>query len=340
VSKRVLVIGGSGLVGEPIVRRLLETGAEVVVATRGNATIAPDLATQVSAAKIDRTVPGALEGVVGNGVDALVDVIPYRAADARQLLKLEGRMGTVVAISSAAVYAGNDGRVLLEAGDSERPVPIPESHPTIPPDDQDYAGRKAAIEELLLEQTAIPITVLRPGAVYGVRDLASREWYFVKRVLDHRDKVVLAYEGASRFHQVAAENVAELVRLALEKPGTRVLNAGDEEARTVTQIGRGVAALFKHQWEEVLFSGPPTSEGVGDTPWTTPKPFVLDMSAAREELGYRGVVGYEEALPRTCEWLEREVDPAKWQKALPRTAEYYGSLFGYEAEDEFIARMK
>jgi nucleoside-diphosphate-sugar epimerase len=340
VSKRVLVVGGSGLVGEPIVRRLVETGAEVDIATRGNVPIAPDLATEVSAAKVDRNVPGALEDVVGSGVDALVDVIPYRDADALQLLRLEGKVGTVIAVSSAAVYADSDGRGLLEADSSERPVPIPESHPTIPSDDQSYSGRKAAIEELLLGQTAIPVTILRPGAIYGERDLASREWYFVKRVFDRRDKVVLAYDGASRFHHMAAENVAELVRLALEKPGTRVLNSGDEEARTVRQISETVAALMDHQWEEVLFSGPPTPEGVGDSPWTTPKPFILDLSAAREELGYRDVIGYEEALRRTCEWLERIAGSRSWQEVLPRAAEYYGGLFDYEAEDEFAARIK
>jgi nucleoside-diphosphate-sugar epimerase len=294
----------------------------------------------VKVLKFDRTAPGALEDVVGTGVDALVDVIPYRAGDARQLRRLEGKVGTVIAISSAAVYAGSDGRGLLEMGNSERPVPIPESHPTIPSEDQSYAGRKAAIEELLLEQRAIPVTVLRPGAIYGERDFASREWYFVKRVLDRRDNVVLAYNGASRFHHVAAENVAELVRLALGKPGTRVLNAGDEEVRTVTQIARTVAALLNHQWEEVLFSGPPTPDAVGDTPWTTPKPFVLDMTAAREELGYRDVIAYEEALRRTCEWLERIAGGQRWQDVLPRAAEFYGGLFDYGAEDEFVARIR
>jgi nucleoside-diphosphate-sugar epimerase len=341
MGRRVLVIGGSGLVGEPIVRRLVESGAEVLVATRGHMLLPLDLSAEVRSEMVDRRVVGELDMAVGEGVDALVDVIPYRVEDARQLLSLEGRVGTIVAISSASVYAGSDGRSLLEGlGETDRPVPISESAPTAHTDTRTYSGRKAAIEELLLDQTQIPMTVLRPGAIYGPQDPASREWYFVKRVLDDRDKIVLAYSGGSRFHHVAAENVAELVRLAVERPGPRVLNAADEEAHTVAMIGRAVAKLMDHRWQETLLQGPPTDSGVGDTPWTTRQPFVLDMTAARRELGYRDVVSYENALLSACDWLQREVDPRDWEKTLPRAAEYYGSLFEYEAEDRLIAEMK
>jgi nucleoside-diphosphate-sugar epimerase len=341
MGKRVLVVGGSGLLGEPVVRRLVESDAEVTVATRGNVPLAGELGAEVRFEKIDRGVAGAVEAAAGDGVDALVDVVPYHAEDASQVLRLEGRVGTIVVVSSASVYADNEGRPLLEGPhESDRPVPFRESQPTVAPDEQSYSGQKAAIEGLLLRQTKIPATLLRPGAIYGEQDRSSREWYFVKRVLDRRDKVVLADNGASRFHQVAAENVAELVRLAVEKPGTRVLNAGDEEPRTVAQIGSAVAKLMGHEWQQVLFPGPPTASGVGDTPWTTLKPFVLDMMAARDELGYRDVISYEDALRRACEWLDETVDPEQWQVVLPKAARYYGGLFDYEAEDKFVIEGK
>jgi nucleoside-diphosphate-sugar epimerase len=338
MSRQALVLGGSGLLGEQIARRLVETGWDVTVATRGNVPLAESLRAAVRLETLDRHVQGALEATVGDRFDSVVDVIPYGASDAQQLLRLAGRVDSIVAISSASVYADQAGRPLLDAPESERPVPIPESQPTVHPDAQSYAGRKAAVEAVLLQQDLLPATVVRPGAIYGENDLASREWYFVKRALDRRDKVVLADEGKSRFHQVAAANVAELVRLALGKPGTRALNAGDEVAHTVAEIGRAVIEIMDWRWKEVLFAGPPTPDGVGETPWTTLEPFVLDMDAARAELGYRDVLGHEEALRRVCDWLERTVDRERWQVTLPRAAEYYGGLFGYDAEDRFEYR--
>ena len=50
---------------------------------------------------------------VANGFDLVVDVIPFEAAHAKQLLGLD--TGALIAISSASVYADDEGRTLDEA---------------------------------------------------------------------------------------------------------------------------------------------------------------------------------------------------------------------------------
>ncbi|GGQ21414.1 hypothetical protein GCM10010279_31530 [Streptomyces mutabilis] len=120
--------------------------------------------------------------------------------------------------------------------------------------------------------------------------------------MDGRRRRVLAYGGASRFHPASVHNIAELIRLAAPRPGTRVLNAVDDEAPTVAEIGAAIDAVMGVETGDVLLDGPPAG-GVGDTPWSVPVPVVCDMTAARRELGYRPVVEYAETLPEIEERL-------------------------------------
>ena len=341
MARSAFILGGTGLVGQAVVRRLAEGGWDVVAASRGEREVPSDVAAAARVVTIDRTADD-LAAAVGDRVDVLVDVVPFRREDAEQLLALKSRVGSLIAISSAAVYADAKGRTLDEATDLESfpelPVPISERQATVAPGDETYATRKAAIERALLGQRTIPATVVRPGAIHGPGDLMSREWYFAKRALDGRRAVVLAHRGASRFQTTAAENLAELVRLAAQRPGTRVFNCGDPDAPTVVEIGRAIAAALDHEWAEVLLSGPPLGS-VGDHPWGVPRPFVLDTTAAELELGYRPVTTYAAAAPATCEWLRQVTAGREWQEALPKLHEHPGELFDYAAEDEFLASL-
>ena len=82
---------------------------------------------------------------VANGFDLVVDVIPFEAAHAKQLLGLD--TGALIAISSASVYADDQGRTLDEAEGvddfPELPVPIPETQATVEPGDGTYSTKKS-----------------------------------------------------------------------------------------------------------------------------------------------------------------------------------------------------
>ena len=267
----------------------------------------------------------------------MVDFVAFEQEHADQLLSLRGLTRSLVVVSSAAVYADAAG-LSLDAEDDEVPefrVPLTERDPTVTRAEPTYATKKLAIERALLGQDAVPSTLVRAGAIYGPGDVNSREWYFVKRVLDGRRVVVLAHRGASRFQPTSVHNLAELIRLAAERPGRRLLNCGDPDAPSVVEIGRYVAAALKHDWAEVLLSGPPRA-GVGDNPWGLPRPFVLDMTEAEFELGYRPVTTYAEAVGETCAWLVEATEGKDWRDVLRGAGDHYGSLFDYAAEDELI----
>jgi nucleoside-diphosphate-sugar epimerase len=277
------------------------------------------------------------------GADIVVDVVAYTQCDAEQLSALAGRVGSVVAISSASVYADDEGRTLDEATDDASfpslPVPIPETQRTVEPGDGTYSTQKAAMERALLEGP-LPATILRPCAIHGPGSSLPRELFFVQRALDGRRAVVLASRGESRFHTTSVANLAELVLLAAERPANRVLNSGDPDPPSVLEISRLVGAAVGHEFVEVLLAESGYVQRVGRHPWAVPRPLIVDMSAAERELGYRPVTTYSEAVGETIEWLTAELRRASWRDWLPGfTVEYLGGYFDYAAEDEFLAAL-
>jgi nucleoside-diphosphate-sugar epimerase len=329
MPRTAFVLGGTGFVGSAIVERLVRGGWEVTTASRGD----PPPELNARHARLDRNEPGMLGAALGDGVDMLVDVIPFTSTDARQLLEVQTAAGSFLAISSAAVYADDAGRTFEGDEVPELPVPVPETQRTVEASDDSYAGGKIAVETTLLDQASVPVTVLRPAAIYGPRARDAREWHFVKRALDRRPAVLLAWNGTSRFHTSSVRNLAELVALAAERPASRVLNAADAVAPTVREISRAIAAVLGHEREEVLVS----DGAIGRTPWSSPRPVVLDMGAARTELGYADAFAYEPALTEACDWLVAATSGRDWREVLDKFAAYYPTAFDYEAEDEFLS---
>ncbi|MGW1540663.1 NAD-dependent epimerase/dehydratase family protein [Streptomyces sp. NPDC002309] len=338
--RRAVVIGATGQIGRPAVRALARDGWEVTAASRGGGRDAT-WPSPVRAERLDRGDDAALAALIGDDCDLVVDVVAYGAEHARQLTGLAGRIGSAVVISSVAVYEDDKGRGFDTQeepdGFPRYPVPLPESLRTVTPGEASYSTRKAALErELLAAGDLLPTTLLRAGAVHGPHCRTPRELYFVKRNLDGRAPRVLAYGGRSRFHPVSVHTLAELIRLAAARPGSRVLNACDDEAPTVLEIADAIDAVMGVETETVLVDGPPPAPTVGDTPWSVPAPVVCDMSAAERELGHRPVVRYAETLPETVEWIERRLSGRDWREAYPKMFQTYGDLFDYAAEDAWF----
>jgi nucleoside-diphosphate-sugar epimerase len=189
-KRRAVVIGATGQVGRPAVHAPARDGWEVTAVSRGGGRDEgrPE---GVRAVRLDRGDDAAPAAVIGDGCDAVVDIVGYDAGHARQLTGLAGRIGSAVVISSVEVCENGAGRgfaTMAEPGGfPQYPVPIPEDQPTVAPGEDTYRTRKAALElELLAAQDELPTTILRPGAIHGPYSPLPREPYFVKRNLDGR----------------------------------------------------------------------------------------------------------------------------------------------------------
>jgi nucleoside-diphosphate-sugar epimerase len=332
MARGALIIGGTGQIGQATARRLLAGGWTVRLAQRSATRLAADLAGRVEIVPLDREEPGAVAEALAGGADAVIDTVAFDEGHARQLLEIQGDIGAFVVISSGSVCCDDAGRTLDEAavgGFPHFPVPITEDQQTVAPGPSTYSTRKAALETALLEGARRPVTILRPFAIHGPGSTHPREWWFVKRILDGRRRIPLSWRGESRFHTSATVNIAELVGVVLDHPGTRVLNAADPQTLSVAEIGQVIAGIYGAEVELVLLDGPP-SDGVGATPWSTPRPLIADLSRAAA-LGYRPAATYEQSIGAACRSAE-----ALAAAGVPFVP-YLQTMFDYAAEDAFFS---
>ncbi|MDJ0628704.1 MAG: hypothetical protein QNJ44_10630 [Rhodobacter sp.] len=322
MTRSAFLIGGSGQIGLAVAERLFADGWEVRIGSRHAPPAGP-----WRHAPLDRNAPGALAGAVGEGTDLLLDCVAFDADHAGQLLDLQDVAGRIVAVSSASVYVDAHGRTLDEArehGFPDLPVPVAESHPTVAPGNATYSTRKAAMEARLREACG-RATILRPCAIHGPHSKHAREWWFVKRLLDSRARIPLAYGGKSRFQTTSARAIADAVVWACSGDAPPVINVCDADAPDVAQIGQTIMNLTGMRADLVPMPDEPFPPRVGMTPWSTARPFVCASSvpAARR---------YAETVGPALDWLIGLRD-RDWRAALPQLAAYDRNHFDYAAED-------
>ena len=339
MERTAFILGGTGQIGLAVVKALLAAGWHVTIAHRGNRQVLRNLADKaLRTVVLNRDHPGAIASAIGTGADVMVDTTAYDQDHGSQLIDVQGDVGRFVVVSSASVYRDDQGRTLDEARQSgfpELPDPIPETHPTVDPGSATYSTRKVALERRLLEGSAVPVTVLRPCAIHGLHSQHPREWWVVKRVLDGRPIIPLAYGGASRFQTTAAANIAAMILAAVDAPGSHVLNVADPDTPTVAEIAAAIAGRLDYPGEIVGIDDPSYPPAVGGTPWSVPRPFVVS-SRAGQAIGYSPATTYADAVGAVCDSLISEADSGRWQDRYPLLAGYPLNLFDYAAEDEFL----
>lgn len=339
-DQKALIIGGTGQIGVAAAEELARHGWQVTVASRRAADLLPSWAELgIRTAALDRADTGALRAAAAEN-DLVVDVVAFTPGHAEQLTGLAGTVGSVVVISTGAVYAPLPGS---DDASPRFPMPLTEDSPTRPDGGGDYGSNKATLERALLAADDLPVSILRPGTLHGPRSTSLHQWSFIKPALDKRPHVVLAQDGQSRFGSSSTRNIAHLIRLCAEQPGRRVLNVADDEQLTTAEIARRIFAVMGVDIEIVTFSGPSRLDGLGFNPWNVPHPVVFSMDRARRELGYQPAISYDDALRIDIDWAVDVVDAAEqdgrsWMDVFPGLIERFGSApwFPYEAEDRYV----
>jgi len=323
---RVFLTGGTGLLGSHVAADLRDHGHDVVALHRNDADTlfleesgcelrAGDVRDDADA--LARAMEGCTHVVHGAGMvyagSAWPKVRSVNVDGTRNVLTgaLRAGVGHALHISSAAVYGPVDG-------------PVDESTPTdtdLAPNDL-YARSKREAEGVALgieEKRGLPVTVVRPAAVYGERDRLMAP--ALARIL-RLPLVPLLGPATNALPVVYAGNVAAAVRLALEAgAGGRIYDLASDHPLTQRELfellaaGMGITPRFVSLPAELVRTGGALLAGLGvgapgakhlsidrvtrlalaDNPFRS--------SRAREELGWDPPHRHPDSLARTGRWL-------------------------------------
>ena len=246
---RVLIVGGTGFVGPPVVRKLSRLGHAVTVFHRGDHE--PELpfgvehVHAVEAAAPVVAYPSALTEIAW---DVVLAMFPIGEQDAATLMRtFRGVARRVVALSSGDVYRAYGVLMGTEPGPPD-PTPIPEDaplrrtpypyrgHADLPPMFRDY--EKIFVERAVLADRDLPGTVLRLPVVWGPGDPHGRFASVWRRIADGREAIVMARSyGGWRWTHGHVDDVAEAVVLAVlrDRAKGKIYNVGEAEPPTMAE---------------------------------------------------------------------------------------------------------
>jgi 2'-hydroxyisoflavone reductase len=214
---RLLILGGTQVLGRRLVEVALEAGDSITLFNRGRTN--PELfAGRVERIEGDRD--GGLDVLAGGEWDAVVDTCGYvpRVVGA-SATALSGRCGHYTFVSSESVY----GDVSQAGIDETAPVARLADPATEVIDGETYGGLKALCEEAA--EAAMPGRVLnvRPGLIVGPWDPTDRFTYWPRRIAAGGD--VLLPGGPERPVQfVDGRDLAGWILAAVRRGLTGVFN--------------------------------------------------------------------------------------------------------------------
>jgi UDP-glucose 4-epimerase len=307
---RILVTGGAGFIGSHVADRYLALGHEVAVLDNLSTGKRENLNPQARFYEADLTEPECVRKVVQ---EFRPHVINHHAAQAsvalsvqQPLVDAESNISGMINLLEAArengvrrVIYSSTGGAIYGATDH---LPTPETHPTNPL--SPYGCSKLCGEEYLKtwhRLYGLEYVIFRYGNVYGPRQDAHGEAgvvaIFGGLMLEGKQPTIFGRGHKTRDY-VYVGDVAEANVLALSGPANDTFNLATGSQTTDQQVFDTVAAA-------VGYTGPPVygPERLGDLQHSC-----LDITKAREVLGWAPQVGFAEGVARTVAYLRKQAE--------------------------------
>lgn len=315
-GKQVLVAGGTGLIGIPVVKMLIEHGAKVRIVSlddpvlahpeaefiRGNLTNWQFCNDVVKGMDYVFNLAGTKGAVSTGKVKAASFLIPHLIfntflMEAARVWNVERYLYT----STIGIYPS-----------AKEPKKEDIAWNGTPHHTNLFAGWAKRMGELQAESYKIEfgwskIAIVRPANVYGPFDYFDPSSSMVvpsliRRAVNREDPFIVWGDGSAVRDFVFVDDVAEGILLAFEK-------AAD---CTPLNLGSGIKVTIK-ELVNIITSYIP---GL-NVQWDTSKPVgedvrVLDIARAREKIGYKPKVSLKEGIGKTIEWYR------EYRDALPQ----------------------
>lgn len=338
---RILVIGGNGFLGVPLVQDLIQGGHGLAVLHR-TANGAPNSGiTQIQG---DRNRLSDCEAEIRRfAPQVVIDMILSSGKQAEMLAAFARILNArVVAVSSMDVYRAWGILLGAEPGGLE-PMSITEDSPLrtgrrgYPPEmvkimksiftwlDPEYD--KVAVEEAVMNGGTAN-TIVRLPMIYGPGDRLHRVYGVLKRIEDGRPAIIVpdgyaAWRGPRGY----VENVAHAIALAAtsEQAHGRIYHVCEEPTLTELEWMKNIAAQTEWAGQFVLMPAQKTPKHLL-MPFEVSQHVVANCDRIRKELGFSEHITVDEAMGRTV----------AWERAHPPAGPGFHQ-FDYEAEDRALA---
>lgn len=305
---RVLVIGGTGFVGAPVVRRLLEDGHAVAAFHRGESsggaeTIRGDR----------RDLRSSREAFRRFAPDVVLDTIAYTEEEGRTLAEeFLGIARRLVVLSSQDVYAAYGRLLRLETGKPggafSEEAPLRNSRypyrAMAKQGEMAYDYDKILVEGAVLGVADLPPTILRLPKVYGPGDPQRRLRPYLSRMSDADSEISIDRAKASwRWTRGYVEDVADAIALAATdaRAEGRVYNIGEEDAWTEAEWVRAIGAASGWKGKVRAVSREELPAELSE-PYDFAHDLAADTRRIRAELDYRERIGRAEGVRRAAAW--------------------------------------
>jgi 2'-hydroxyisoflavone reductase len=173
---RILILGGTRLVGRQIANEAIARGHDVTLFNRGQT----DPAAFPDATRLIGDRNGDLAALATGEWDETIDVCAYVPRQVRNLLTALGkRAGHYTFISTISVY-GED--IPADGFTEDAPLLAPAWDDVL--DMAKYGELKVACEQVAAELAGDQLLIIRPGYVIGPNDYTERFTYWVRAVAD------------------------------------------------------------------------------------------------------------------------------------------------------------
>ncbi|MAG81305.1 MAG: hypothetical protein CMN89_03095 [Sutterellaceae bacterium] len=344
MSKKALLVGGSGASGLHIARELEARGFDVTIFHTGQHELKE--IQRYEHIHGDPHFKASIEEKLGQQQWDLT-VLTYGRI--RILAEhLRERTKQLIAVSGLPVVGDKIG------------IPLKESDPyqllnLSPPGLQKLLPKIIETEQMILNDSASGYytgSVVRYPYLYGPHSVAPLEWHVIKRIIDRRKFWPLSGSGLQIFGRCAAPNAAHLIGLMIDQPekvGGKIYHAADEDQLTLREWIEHISSYFDYKFEFLDIPSqliPLDSCALpmsGDSAWISAEDNKHSLirhrvpvtTKAKIELGYQDVVEAKNWIHSTCEYLIEnppQID-GKHGRLGPRD-------FNYNEEDQLIKWWK
>lgn len=290
-SLKVLIIGGTEFFGKILSSKLLDSGHQLTLLTRGN-NRPLNLWSKVEHLLCDREDRNKFEEkLYGRDFDVVIDNVVSGVEDIKSILNVFAKRESpphYILCSSVAVYSGEPS---TSNGYTETDAVLNE----MPGDDWkiQYANGKRFAEKYLINNSGnMPYTIMRPTVIEGEGDPHKRTWFWIQRIKDGGPIILSEDDVNTTYRHVYSEDVAKAFELVIGNKQTfnQIYNVAGKDVLNITQYVSIIGSILnKNQLKLCWLAAKEVHQSIPDyclPPFFQNVQLVPDISRIQQDLGF------------------------------------------------------